>query len=357
MLGTRVCIVDCGQVEAANLGNQSFSAGSIGHWKSEVRARQIREINPDADVRVFTARVEDLGLAAFASSDVILTGLDSWRSRLHVNELSQRLGIPWIDAALDGSGQRAFGRVAVFDPRRTDSACFACRFDGPTLASMTSDPGSSACPSWRSAVDPPSEPTLQTSAVATVVGGFQTLWGIRLLLGGGEELVNQTLLIDCAVPPRVEQISIERSPRCVHHAELLEPLRPARGETVGALLSEARRQLGGEPEELRFHRRSLVRGLRCPGCGATRDVVRLSHAFADDELRCDCRTSAEMEPLDMVERLWAGEAQTLAKARWAELGFPDRDVVTAISGDRALHFIVGSDDAPTCGPTAEGICR
>jgi molybdopterin/thiamine biosynthesis adenylyltransferase len=350
LLEIGLTIVDSDRVEPANLGNQGFPAGdSLGRWKSNVRARQVAALNPDCSVRAITARVEDLGLAALVDCDAFVTGLDSRISRMHVNALSRQLGKVWIDAALDGTGERLLGTVAVYDARRSDSACFGCRFDRGSLAAIASEGRGPGCPSWRRADVPVTAPTLQTSAFAGVVAGYQALWILRLLLGRGDDLANQQLLIDCDRSPQVRCLRMQRSPQCLFHHAPLAPLRPAPGDTLGALLGATGADLGTEADQLIFQNRAVVMGLRCPDCGVAREHVRMSDAYSDNELRCSwcaCEPSPVMEPIEIKDRLLREEVRRLADLNWNDLGLPAADVVTASSGDRVAHYIVNTSDVP-----------
>jgi molybdopterin/thiamine biosynthesis adenylyltransferase len=350
MLEVGLTIVDSDRVEPANLGNQGFPAGaSLGQWKSEVRARQVAALNPDCSVRAIAARVEDLGLAALADCDAIVTGLDSRISRMHVNQLSRQLGKVWIDAALDGTGERLLGTVTVYDGRRSDSACYACRFDHGSLAAIAREGRGPGCPSWRRTDAPLTAPTLQTSAFAGVVAGYQALWTLRLLLGRGDDLANQQLLIDCDRSPQVRCLRMERSPHCLFHHALLTPLRPAPGDTLGALLGATGADLGAEADQLIFQNRAVVMGLRCPDCGVAREHVRMSDAYSDNELRCSwcaCEPGPVMEPIEIKDRLLREEVRRLADLNWNDLGLPAADVVTASSGDRVAHYIVNTSGVP-----------
>ena len=106
MLQIRTLLVEPGDVDPENLGNQLVPAAALGEPKASVRVAQMQAINPSCPVRAIRARVEDVGLGSFASCDLILTGLDGQASRLAVNRIAGRLGIDWIDAAVDGSGQQ-----------------------------------------------------------------------------------------------------------------------------------------------------------------------------------------------------------------------------------------------------------
>ena len=336
MLGVGLTIVDPGEVETVNLGVQMLPVASVGARKAEVRADQARALNRACQVRVEPSRVEELGLAALADCDLVVGGLDSRLSRLHVNRvLAQQLGKPWIDAALDGSGEHLLGTVAVIDPAKPEAPCYGCRFDEGALEEIRREEGPRGCPSWRAADVPTTPPTLSISPLAAVVAGHQTILALRVLQG--EDLAGTQLLISADGTPRVRSTRLERNPSCRFHLEPLTPLRSFPGETVAELLRAASTEFRSEPDALLLHRR-LALGLRCDRCSETRRLPRVVQAYGDRDVTCRCR--GELVPTAIVRRLDGSALKELGPRRFADLGLPRADVISATKGDRALHFVV-----------------
>jgi molybdopterin/thiamine biosynthesis adenylyltransferase len=340
LLGVGQVVIDCGRVEAENLGNQGFPVAQLGAPKSAARARQIAALNPDCTVRAIGSRVEDLGLAALADVDLIVTGLDSRAARVRVNELTWRWGIPWVDAAVDGTGRWLHGTVTAFDPRLADSPCYLCRYGANDLVRISREGRGPGCPNPLHPEVPVTPPTLQASAFGGIIAGLQTLYATRLLLGTGEDLVGRQLRVDCSHIPQIRSVGAPRNPRCIFDHRPFLPLATAPGPSVGDVLAAAARDLGSEPNELALHGRTLVTGLKCPACGTTRDVVRVAGTFPAEELSCACGRSAEMDPAGLSNHLSADEAQRQAACTWQDLGVPVADVVTARAGARTMHYVV-----------------
>ena len=122
-------LIDPDKIDAANLANQGFPADRVGELKVVVRKDQLIAQTPATRVSWLRSRVEDVGLGTLARVDLIITGLDSRISRVRVAEISQKLRLPWLDLACDGSGERLQGTVSYWDPRRADAPCHACRYD------------------------------------------------------------------------------------------------------------------------------------------------------------------------------------------------------------------------------------
>lgn len=118
-------IVDFDHYETKNLASQNITPGDVGRSKAAAMARALRRLNPRIGVQAACARIEAMPLGALRS-DVILACLDSRQARRTVNRMAWRLGIPWIDAAVDQSG--LFARVNVYRPAQ-DAPCLECAWE------------------------------------------------------------------------------------------------------------------------------------------------------------------------------------------------------------------------------------
>jgi molybdopterin/thiamine biosynthesis adenylyltransferase len=339
MLGIGQIIVDAGRIEAPNLGAQAFPDASVGDGKARIRGWQAKLLNSDCRVEPLEARVEDLGLARLAGADLLVSALDSRRSRLWVNEVSRRFEIPMLDLAVGNAEQGLLASVALYDPRVAGSACFACRMSTADLAAVSREGRPPGCASWRDASLPETPQTLASSSLAAITAGYGMLWAIEVLCGRAEELSGRMLIVK-AHPPRLQLVTLEASPSCVHDHGSYLPLREADDDTLGDVLEAATADLRGLPDALVFPGRTLVLGLRCERCGSERGLVRLAQAFADEEVQCDCDPSAEMVPFRLTERLSVEDALPLSELGWEELGIPEADVVRAVRGECAAHYKV-----------------
>jgi molybdopterin/thiamine biosynthesis adenylyltransferase len=341
MLQVKTLLVDSGDVDAANLGNQLLPASALGEPKAHVRVEQMKSLNPSSPVHAIRARVEEVGLGAFAGCDLLVTGLDSPASRLAVNRIAARLGIDWIDAAVDGTGRRSYGTVTWLRPSRPDVACFGCRFGPDALAAAALEVRREPCASWRSPGMPDTPPTLMASPFGAVVAGLQMGWAIQALLGESQEQLGHQLQISGGPGvPRVRRVELARRAACVFPHQRLQPLRRVDCRTVGELLVVARRDLGAAPDALVFPERPLAFGLACAVCGATKDLVKRCEAVGDAEVRCDCRASQGMAPVEVGNRLTGPRLRALASQPWPALGIPAEDLVTACSGPRRKHYLL-----------------
>jgi molybdopterin-synthase adenylyltransferase len=128
----RFVVVDHDVVEVSNL-NRLVGAGtgdaSRRRLKSEIAARLIGAIRPDAEIKVVTARLdgdskldEDIG-----SVDVIFGCLDNDATRLRLTDLASRRALPYIDLASDAGEDGSLlwygGRVFVAEG---GERCLSC---------------------------------------------------------------------------------------------------------------------------------------------------------------------------------------------------------------------------------------
>lgn len=342
MLQVRTLIVDPGTIEPQNIGNQWLPADRIGEPKVRVRVAQMRALNPSCPVRGFEAPVEELGPGVFADTDLILTALDGRASRLTVARYVQQLGKEWIDAAVDGSGERLLGTVSWFRPSAEGQPCYGCRHDAASLAQVAREERRAACASWRDPGRPDTPPTLTASPFGAIVAGWQMTWALQALLGEGEQHVGHQLQIAASGAPRVRSIALRRRAACLLPHQPLTPLHRLDSERVGDLLARAGRDLGAAPSALVFPGRPLALGLGCSRCGASVDLVKRAAAVSDAEARCGCTPDAERVPLVLTDRIEGARLRSLSAHSWSALGLPAEDLVTAEAGDRRVHYLLPS---------------
>ena len=119
-----ITLIDDDSYSASNLLNQSIDSSAPGRPKVEVQSAIIRAINPRIRINAFAARVENVPLARLDSS-IILSCVDNRRARLVINRLAVRLGIPWLDAAVDTA---SLVRVNAYKPGAS-TPCMECALD------------------------------------------------------------------------------------------------------------------------------------------------------------------------------------------------------------------------------------
>jgi adenylyltransferase/sulfurtransferase len=113
-------VVDMDRIEHSNLARcVLFTDDDCGRYKSEVVAQRATGLNPDVTATAHTSRVERLGLGYLRRFDLVIAGLDSREARLWVGSSCRKLGLTWVDGAIEGLR----GLVRVFPPT---GACYEC---------------------------------------------------------------------------------------------------------------------------------------------------------------------------------------------------------------------------------------
>jgi len=128
----KVTLVDGDTYEASNLSGQDIRPCDIGRPKALVQASRLKGVNPVLHVAARREMVEALPLGDLRA-DVILACLDSRAARQWVNEAAWRLGVPWIDAGVEGT--QLLARVNVYRPA-SGSPCLECAWDERDYAAL-----------------------------------------------------------------------------------------------------------------------------------------------------------------------------------------------------------------------------
>lgn len=132
--------------------------------------------------------IRHAGPGMLAECDVLIDATDDASLAFALTETSNGLGIPLIRAAIDGSGQREYGRVLCSDGGN-GRACQICSLTADEIWSMGRQRMTCSAPER--------PPTLAGSATSLVVSGLAVLQAQRLVTGNDRHRVqNQELLID-----------------------------------------------------------------------------------------------------------------------------------------------------------------
>ena len=171
-----IVIADFDQVELSNLQRQIIhSTSDIGDDKVNSAKAKLLELNPNITVTVANEIMHSDNLASLIKDvDIILDGTDNFESRFEINKACVECHKPLISAAVI----RFEGQISVFKGYEVDQPCYQC------LYSEQGD-GHESC--VENGVLAP---------VAGLVGTIQALQAIKVLLGLGEQLCGELLLID-----------------------------------------------------------------------------------------------------------------------------------------------------------------
>ncbi len=113
-------IVDMDTIEHSNLARCAFfREHHEGSFKAVVLAAEAMLLNPEITAVAHAVPVQRLGIAALTSFDIVIGALDNREARAWVNQACRKLGMYWIDGAIEGLR----GLARTFGP---EGACYAC---------------------------------------------------------------------------------------------------------------------------------------------------------------------------------------------------------------------------------------
>ena len=338
-MGCDLTLVDRDVVVRENLGTQGFSAKEdVGRSKVEARARALRAGNDRCSVTAVKADIGSLGMGVLRNVDLLFCCLDNRKDRVVVNDIVTRLGLPWIDTAVDGTGTMMRGRVAAYDAVRDGAACYLCPYDSESLREIATQNAPRGCPVLGATETVETPPTLAISALGGAVAAVAAVVGLRMLLGKSASAVSRESYLDL---DRMvfNTHALERNPQCLsdHRVFTLVPLE---GDmSVRATFERAAESLGGDPV-LQLYRRSIVRRSRCQKCGRERALHRVLETMTRRQRSCTC--GELMVPLagHVTDRITREELESYRRLTWRQIGVPREDVVVASRGADEIAYLV-----------------
>ena len=188
-----IVIADFDQVELSNLQRQIIhSTSDIGDDKVNSAKAKLLELNPNIKVTVANEIIHSDNLASLIKDvDVVLDGTDNFESRFEINKACVECHKPLISAAVI----RFEGQISVFKGYEVDQPCYQCLY---------SEEGNGRESCVENGVLAP---------VAGLVGTIQALQAIKVLLGLGDQLCGELLLID-GLDLSFRKVKIAKDPEC-----------------------------------------------------------------------------------------------------------------------------------------------
>jgi molybdopterin/thiamine biosynthesis adenylyltransferase len=172
MLGVRhFTIVDYDTVEVSNLSRMLFfDKTDFGKPKSKVLAEKLHLKYPHLEITAVEGRLERLPLEVFLNSDLIISGLDNFASRVSLTLTSRRYLIPMVDGGISGYHCRVQSYIPPDDP------CPICPVAGNQYGRLVG---------LRNPCDAPLEEIVTPSLPTTIslVASIQSQEAAKILLG------------------------------------------------------------------------------------------------------------------------------------------------------------------------------
>ena len=334
----RILVVDYQAYEAKDVRGQDIGASDVDKPKALVQARRLRRINPAIDARAFCDRIEDLPMGVM-QVDVILSCLDSWGARRYVNQAAWRLGVPWIDAAVDASGLLVRANVYLPGPEAT---CMECGWEDEDYRIAALE---QPHPCEKGGGGPAS--TNAPVSLGLVAAGLMATECQKLLAGDREHLLaGRQVMLD--LRNHTHYVTSFKRDRCRFDHEVweVEPIEDSPAAiTLGQALGwAANGSSGPEGCELCVEGQRFTTMEFCPGCGHHAPTgLRLAGRIERGQRRCPaCGKTMVVRGFDMRE--WIDgrtlESHDLARPLSA-LGVEAGDVLSVRGSAGPRHFVLG----------------
>jgi molybdopterin/thiamine biosynthesis adenylyltransferase len=187
-------LVDHDTVDLTNLQRQIIhTEARVGQPKVESARQTLLAINPGLQITVLNERADATRLDTLvADADVVLDCSDNFSTRQALNAACVRHHVPLVS----GAAIRFDGQLAVYDPRRDDSPCYACVFP------PTTDFEETRCA------------TMGVFApLVGIIGSMQAAEALKLVSGAGEPAIGRLLMLDGRSMGWTD-IRLPRNPQC-----------------------------------------------------------------------------------------------------------------------------------------------
>jgi adenylyltransferase/sulfurtransferase len=186
-------VLDFDVVDASNLQRQIIhGTKDVGRPKIESARDRLKDINPNVKIEAYETRLtSENALGLFREYDIVVDGTDNFPTRYLVNDACVLTGKPNVY----GSIFRFEGQASVFWAER--GACYRCLYPEPPPPGLVPSCAEGGV----------------LGVLPGIVGAIQANETIKLILGGGEPLINRLLLFD-AWRLRFRELKLRKDPAC-----------------------------------------------------------------------------------------------------------------------------------------------
>lgn len=185
-------IADNDQVTESNLNRQVlYTIQDLGRSKALTAVQRVRALNPAVRAIPYEERVlRDNGPQLLLEYDLVVEASDNLETKALMNELCVQAGLPLVWGAVT----RFEGQMGTYLPGH---GCRACIF--PQLP----EPGTYPTPSELGIL----------GAVAGVIGAWEAVEAVKVLLDIGQPLIDQILVWD-GLSASFDLVQFDRDPAC-----------------------------------------------------------------------------------------------------------------------------------------------
>jgi molybdopterin/thiamine biosynthesis adenylyltransferase len=167
----KVTLVDKGKFKLSNLNRQVLCGQrEIGRFKAEVAKEKLEGLNPEIEVEAIVAEITKNNVYdVIGDTDVVIDGMDNWRTRFVINEYCVTQGTPFIHAGVSA----LHGQMLTIAPGK--SPCLRCIFPK---------------------VPPEVKRVPVLGATPALLAAFQVMEAVKLVTGIGEPLAGRMLFVN-----------------------------------------------------------------------------------------------------------------------------------------------------------------
>lgn len=328
---SRLTLIDSDIYTAENLRGQAVSRAEVGVPKVRAQARRLKRIRPELRIDAHCAAVESLP-PGLLRSDVLCACVDSRISRMHINEMAWKLGIPWIDAGVLASEMLA--RIEVFVPG-CDAPCLECAFGEQHYATLET-----RHPCQKGNVS--AAPTNAPAYLGALAASLQAAECHKLLRGGRESLMAGEQVI-YGLRSRQQFVSRNRrNPNCrFDHRVCVRQEIPASLDLEGLLFPTGAKE--ADCVLLSVVGQRFLQAEACSQCGRRGPARAFIRNDAGLERNCPrCGTTLPAHPGRLHERLRADAIpRSLLKQTPHALGLRPGDLLIVEDGEGARSYLLG----------------
>lgn len=317
-------IVDMDDIEHSNLARCIFfREGDEGGFKAELLAHRSNELNPETSTVAHRVPVQRLGIAKLREFDLVIGALDNREARAWVNQACRKLGMYWIDGAIEGLR----GLARMFGP---DGACYACTLTENDFKQM-SHRKSCALLAPQDILD---GKTPTNATTASIIAGVQVQEAIKFLTGNVELL---SLVGKCWVYTGDTMDSYvtrySEDEYCLAH-DFYGDLNSLKNLTTIEDVFKVAGYATGTGAVIDFEE-DVISFSACPNCGVGATTkVRSAFSLGGGQ----CRQCGDELPGEMFTSLSIDDERVAMTLD--ELDLPRAEVVTIRVGERRDHFVL-----------------
>ena len=315
-------VVDLDVVERSNLARCVFFRESDnGLAKAEVVARRASEINPEVEIRGRVADVTKEGIGWVTGFDLVIGALDNREARVWINQACRKMGIVWIDGAIEGIR----GVVKVFPPM---GACYECTLGEKDREILSNRRSCSLLTTEELLAG--KVPTTATSSA--LISALQVQEAIRVIHGEPSPIANSCWVFTGETFDSYV-VSYSEDEFCLAHDDYVGTLRVPFNSATSIRSLQEKCDMVAEAIDFEVE---IVRSASCVGCSWSTDINRrISHVKPED---VQCQICGELSKLDIAVSLHPDDE--LVNHPLEQIGIPNLDIVTLRSGDQRVHYLL-----------------